>query len=339
MASKRLFSKTKKRKEPKTLILGVHGLGNKPSHATLKLWWKKALVEGLKKIEGAPKTFQFEMVYWADIMYPHSLNPRIKNPDHDLHIEEPYIAEPIPTPTIRYTPWHLAKLGFNKMKEIAFLSKNGLANYRLPFNFVVKQSFKDLDAYYNEDQTKAEFMDQLPVKSLIRNRLRRLLYKNRHKRILIVAHSMGSIITYDVLYLLQNIYEIDTFVSMGSPLGLPLIRENIANEHQLDYKEGTLLPTPESINNWYNLSDKEDHFAVFDELAEFFAPNSKEIKPIDHLVDNDYKNWVTNNAHKSYGYLRTPEMGRIVADFLNKKPDTVWEKTKKLLKDTLSKLD
>ncbi|PIB36188.1 hypothetical protein BFP72_12685 [Reichenbachiella sp. 5M10] len=332
MIKKGLFGKRKKRKEPQTIILGIHGLGNKPPHAMIKSWWKKALLEGLKKVEGAPKNFSFGMVYWADIMYPLPLNPRIKDPDHELHIEEPYIAEPIPTPKIRYTPWHLAKLGFNKFKEIAFLSKNGLANYRMPFDFVIKQSFKDLDAYYNEDQTKAEFMDQLPVKSLIRNRLRRFLYKHRDKRVLIVAHSMGSLISYDVLYMLQNIYTIDTLVTMGSPLGLPMIRENIAKDLGIPYEDGDQLPTPESIDNWYNLSDEEDHFAVFDELATFFAPNSKGIHPTDMLVDNDYKNWVTNNAHKSFGYLRTPEMGRIIADFLHKKPATFWEKTKKLFK-------
>ncbi|MCV9387206.1 lipase/acyltransferase domain-containing protein [Reichenbachiella ulvae] len=333
MTGRRFFKlKKKKRKEPGTLILGVHGLGNKPPHPMIKLWWKKSIIEGLKKVEGSKKHFHFEMVYWADIMYPYPLNPRIKDPDHELHIEEPYIPEPIPTPKIRYTPWHLAKITFDKIKEIAFLSKNGLANYRLPFNFVVKKSFRDLAAYYDEEQSKAEFLDQLPVKKLIRNRLRRFLYKHRNKRILIVAHSMGSIITYDVLWLLQNIYEIDTFISMGSPLGLPLIRENIARDHKFKYEEGDLLPTPENIKHWFNLSDKEDHFAVFDELAQFFASNSNHVAPTDMLVDNDYKNWVTANAHKSFGYLRTPEMGKIISDFLNKKPETIWEKARKLLK-------
>lgn len=333
MSVRSLFNRKKKpRKEFKTLILGIHGLGNKPPHPKLKLWWKKSILEGLRKVPGAPRKFHFEMVYWADIMYPLPLDPRIKDPDHELHIEEPYIAEPIPTPTIRYTPWHLMKLTYDRLKEILFLSKNGLANYRLPFNFVVKKSFKDLAAYYDEEQSKAEFLDQLPVKQLIRNRLRRFLYKNRNKRILIVAHSMGSIITYDVLLLLQNIYDIDTFVSMGSPMGLPLLRENIARDHQLTYEEGDLLPTPENIGQWFNLSDKEDHFAVFDKLAEFYAPNSKQVAPTDLLINNDYKAWVTGNAHKSFGYLRTPEMGKIMADFLNKKPDTIWKKAKKLFK-------
>ncbi|MGL1886403.1 MAG: alpha/beta hydrolase [Reichenbachiella sp.] len=322
-----------KRKKATTIVLGVHGLGNKPSHGLLKSWWKMALIEGLKKIDGAPTNFDFRMVYWADIMYKYPLNPRVKNPDHDLHIEEPYIPEPIPSPAIRHTFWHLLKLSLERFKQIIFLSKSGLSNYRGPFNFVVKREFKDLAEYYQLDQTDEERIEQEPVKKKIRDRLRRFLYKHRKKKIIIIAHSMGSIVSFDVLSKLHKVYDIDVFVSMGSPLGLPLLRESIAEEHGFPFEEDEdLLPAPENINKWYNLSDLEDPFAVYHDLHNYYGPNSKGIGPTDVLVNNDYKDWVTNNAHKSFGYLRSPEMASILADFLNQKEDTFWEKGKKYFK-------
>ncbi|UXP30750.1 hypothetical protein N6H18_10340 [Reichenbachiella agarivorans] len=331
MSTKGFFN-IRKSKEPKTLVIGIHGLGNKPAHSLIKLWWKKSLLEGLKKTEGAPSNFNFAMVYWADIMYPQPLNPNVKDSDNELFIDEPYMPEPIQAPKVKNNIWHIVKHSIERVKEVIFLSKNGLANYRLPFDLVIRNSFKDLAAYYDDDKTDEQLLDHIPVKNLLRARLSKKIYTNRHKRIMIVAHSMGSLISYDVLHRLTSNYNIDTFVSMGSPLGLPILRENIAKEHGLTYEDGDMLPTPESIDNWHNLSDKDDHFAVYHCLAEFFAPNSKGVGPIDQLVHNDYKDWITENAHKSFGYMRTPEMGKILSDFLNKKPESIWQKTKRIFK-------
>ena len=197
-----------KRRRTETIVLGIHGLGNKPAHGLLKSWWKKSLIEGLKKIDGAPTQFNFRMVYWADIMYEYPLSPKVRNPNHELFIEEPYIPEPI-VPIKKRSFLVRLKLGVERLKEIIFLSKKGLAHFRGPFDFVVRRTFRELAEYYQLGLTDEEKLNYEPVKKKIRDRLRRFLYKHRNKKILIVAHSMGSIIAYDVLLKLQNIYEID----------------------------------------------------------------------------------------------------------------------------------
>ena len=320
-----------KKRTGKQIIIGVHGLDNKPNKIILRSWWKKSILEGLRKVEGAPRKFQFEMAYWADLLYKKPLNPRIKDPDHELHVEEPYIPEPIPSPRIRHTFWHYCKLAFDRVKEILFLSRNGLANYEVLFDMVVKSSFKDLDAYYNSDKTVAEKLQMKAVKQKVRQRLQHLIQKHRDDHVLIVAHSMGSLIAYDVLTDLGPEYEIDVFISMGSPMGLPVIREKIAREHGWSINEDEQLPTPACIRRWYNYSDPEDHFAVFNDLASYYAPNTHNIAPEDVTVDNDYKDWVTNNAHKSFGYLRTRELASIVGDFLGMNKKTIWQRSKVLL--------
>lgn len=317
-----------KKRKAETIVLGIHGLGNKPAHGLLKSWWKKSLIEGLRKIEGAPTQFNFRMVYWADIMYEYPLSPKVRDPKHELHIEEPYLPEPISSIKKR-SFFNRLKTGVERLKETIFLSKHGLAHFRGPFDYVVKRTFRELAEYYQLGQTDEDKLNQEPVKRKIRERLRRFLYKHRKKKILIVAHSMGSIVAYDVLLRLQNIYEIDVFISMGSPLGLPMLRESSAFEHKLDYQEGTMLPTPNSINKWYNIADKDDPLTVFHSFSDYFSPNEKGVIPTDLLVNNDYKDWITNNAHKSFGYLRCKEMGHIMTDFLTQERESFWQRSKK----------
>ena len=317
------------KKKRKPIVIGVHGLGNKPPRGLLKVWWKHSLIEGLRKIDGAQRRFSFRMAYWADLMYEKPLDPRIKDPDHALHIEEPYIPEPIPSPKIRHTPWHYLKLGFDRIKETMFLSRNGLANYEVLFDMVVKTSFKDLAAYYENGKTDEQKLEIKPVRSKIRQRLLALIRKYRDHEIMIVAHSMGSLITYDVMTSLPAHYKVKVFISMGSPIGLPVLREKITRDHGWPNGEDAVLPTPECVEEWYNFSDEGDHFAVFHDLAKYYEPNKDGIKPIDYLVDNDYKDWVTNNAHKSFGYLREPTLAKVVAEFLGIKKRRFWQRKRK----------
>jgi hypothetical protein len=53
------------------VIVGVHGLSNKPPSAVLEQWWAQAILEGLAVNRQLHViTLPFEMVYWADLMYP-----------------------------------------------------------------------------------------------------------------------------------------------------------------------------------------------------------------------------------------------------------------------------
>ena len=53
----------------KKVIIGIHGLANKPEAKILEGWWKKSLVEGLHNLGVKNPTFDFKMVYWANFLY------------------------------------------------------------------------------------------------------------------------------------------------------------------------------------------------------------------------------------------------------------------------------
>ena len=74
----------------KKIIIGIHGLKNKPPRKILESWWKKSILEGFQN-HGLPKLdFQFELVYWADLEYSKSLDPKVTDPKDPLFIEHPY---------------------------------------------------------------------------------------------------------------------------------------------------------------------------------------------------------------------------------------------------------
>jgi hypothetical protein len=104
-------------------------------------------------------------------------------------------------------------------------------------------------------------------------------------------------------------------ISIGSPLGQKYVLKKMLGE-QKDNSEKK-LKVPENITkNWYNLSDLDDQVALNHLLAEIYIPNSKGVKIIDKLIQNNYIDDGIKNSHSSYGYLRTPELTAIVHSFL-----------------------
>lgn len=63
--------------------------------------------------------------------------------------------------------------------------------------------------------------------------------------------------------------------------------------------------------------DRQDIATVGDDLAETYPPNAAGVRVRDLPVINAYRRPDgTENRHKSYGYLRTPEFSDAVAAFL-----------------------
>jgi len=148
----------------------------------------------------------------------------------------------------------------------------------------------------------------------------RSLESARNRKTLLIAHSMGSIISYDVLRNLgekQDAYDIEHFVTIGCPLGLPHVKINIQEERK--HRPGEALRTPTVVSkSWKNFADRLDPVAFDPHLSDDFATNDRGVVVADDLVSNDYVKPGSDdrNHHKSYGYLRTPELSRHIAELL-----------------------
>jgi len=162
-----------------------------------------------------------------------------------------------------------------------------------------------------------DFYSYNNVKDLINKRLVQMLNKYKNDNIMLVSHSMGSIVAFEVLNFELQAFDINFFITMGSPLGLPIIISKIAAEQKQFSSEKNHMSSPPSVSgHWYNFSDILDKVAFNYELADDFSENERGIKPVDFLVVNNYEMKGKKNPHKSFGYLRTPEFAKVLNDFI-----------------------
>ncbi len=137
------------------------------------------------------------------------------------------------------------------------------------------------------------------------------------ERILVIGHSMGSVIAYDTLWELWHVEgrreRIDTFLSLGSPLGM-----RFAQQRLLGARERGARRYPGNIRRWFNIAAEGDLAALDPTVADDFAPmltfgQIDKIVDIDSGIFNCFRNAEGLNVHRSYGYLVNPRVGEIVA--------------------------
>jgi pimeloyl-ACP methyl ester carboxylesterase len=183
-----------------------------------------------------------------------------------------------------------------------------------------------LEIYYNQGQVNKNGKT-FCVRDLIRKRLADVLDQHKDDEIFLIAHSMGTIVAYDVLVLQLTHSEIDTFATIGSPLGIPTVISKIAAEYKKIFNDSLKPSTPASVKRyWYNFSDVEDKVAMNYNLADDYEANESGIKAIDFTVNNNYIMNGVKNPHKSFGYLRTPEFSKALFEFLiqDRMKITIW---------------
>ncbi len=307
----------------KKIIIGIHGLSNKPAEKLLKCWWKKAIKEGLTQIDANYPFRQvpFELAYWAHMLYSHPQDLNIKDEKHPLFIRYPYVPAPEAQEEIKPSKLKQKYLSLVEIiMDMVFFAESRFLNFDSFSARLIRKKFSDLEFYFSEDNVEL-FEKGLHAKSVIQNKLVKLLKKHRRKDIFLIAHSMGSVVAYDVL--VKNIpgIRVHTFVTSGSPLGLPTVKKKIFENLKIKSNRKLLAPTPDGITNaWYNFSDLNDTIALNYNLNDDFKPNAAGIAPHDIQINNDYFHKGQRNHHNIYGYLRVPEIARIIDNFFSEKP-------------------
>jgi len=299
------------------VILGVHGLGNKPPKELLQDWWKQSLCEGLKAIGHPQPLLKFEIVYWANYIHPIPLDPQEKNKDNPLYIEDPYLPA---AGFVTKTPSTIRRKILDyleKQVDKLILNDDHSINFSVISDLIIRHFFSDLDIYYKKESQDAS-KPGVSARKVIQDELIAALKKNKGKKILLIAHSMGSIIAFDVLAQNPDL-EIDTFVTIGSPLGIPIIMKKMNAESKVNLKKTGKMKTPDTIRSaWHNFSDLEDKVAMNYNLSDDYDVNAFNVQPVDHIVSNNYISQNVRNPHKVYGYLRTLELAQGVYNFLIK---------------------
>lgn len=133
--------------------------------------------------------------------------------------------------------------------------------------------------------------------------------------VLLVGHSMGSVISYDALWELSHSHgnpaAVDLFLTMGSPLGQRFIQKRISG-HDAAGRERY----PHNIRRWKNLTAIGDLSAVDPDLADDFAA-MVELGLVESIEDDMLLNYFRLNGelnvHAEYGYLTNEKTARTIA--------------------------
>ena len=298
-------------------IIGLHGLRNKPPAKLLKQWWDLALREGLERISHPSRKIPFDLIYWADNMYPEPLDPSMTDQDHEYYLSERYQWGVSATP--EDVSGNLSKLRRYLEKQLhqIFLNPDLSLNYEEITDKFFRHFFKDLDKYFSIADVDDTTGESTRVK--IQNKVLDMLDEHADDRILLIAHSMGSIIAYDVMTRYpERCSHIDMLITIGSPLGLPVIQGKLAHGIPAGERTGNQLKTPSFLRGrWINFSDPEDTVAFDQLLSDDYETNDSGVRPEDISIFNDYIEDGERNPHKSYGYLRSPILAQIIDEFLS----------------------
>lgn len=96
----------------------------------------------------------------------------------------------------------------------------------------------------------------------------------------IVAHSLGSVITYRLLREAQSAAEVPLFVTLGSPLGFHAVKQ---------YLNPPSLAVPIAVRTWLNATDARDCVALYACLdRNTFADGIENVANVHHLRDNPH---------------------------------------------------
>jgi pimeloyl-ACP methyl ester carboxylesterase len=141
-------------------------------------------------------------------------------------------------------------------------------------------------------QTRADLREQ------VRGRLASLVGE---ETVALVAHSLGTVVSYTALTHHPD-WSIDTFVTLGSPLGSPMVFDS------LDPKPVDGVGVwPEAVQHWVNVAAVGDQAAGDHDLSERFGPEVQH-----HRVDNGHR------AHDPEPYLNAKVTGAAVAAALGR---------------------
>ena len=289
-------------------IIFVPGKNPKPpadQHHAL-LW--RTLVEGVHRTEPqiagnlSQHIKSFKLIAW-NYLYYH----RRKDIHRDLPWIDALMNQHSPSEqdikNASSTPRKLHRFLYNVIDHLPFLLK------LMPGE--LKSTAGELRRYFQNMNNIA-----CDVREVLKQELRPMLKNN--DSILLIGHSMGSIIAYDTLWELshlENLPDKIDFLTIGSPLGMNYVQRRLMGNK---YKGKKKYPT--NIRHWVNISSVGDITALDQVFSKDFSEMRK-LEVIESIEDhcegiyNFFHNDKGLNCHRSYGYLVNPAVGKVIADW------------------------
>lgn len=315
-----------------TRIIFVHGLASKPSKDDLLDLWSRAFLANIqldcpelaKKLEKNTDLFRF--AYWANAIPDH-----IEDDSAYVRKLRDQVDAVIAVRKSKGNDLHISSSGWieSKIKKFGLGVVDALSRALTIKDNVMEENFREV-RWYKNDQYVADRI-RTPLEEVLREAW------DNNRNIMVLSHSMGTFLTYDVLWRFSHRGEyksyrkkrVQLFITMGSPLGDPSLRDFMLIERWKDAADSSLKRErqrfyPGNVDRWYNFSAHGDVVCHDSDLEDdYFAGMRKSFNGYkrEHLKDykqlyNPYRNVDgKSNPHKSYGYLIQPKLAQKVREF------------------------
>ena len=290
------------------LIIYVPGLLPKPEPGPHRDALFRCLIAGVRRhdekvaLDIAANLHCFDVVSWTYDFYKTHRDIAIDAAAIDAVIKQSHATQ---QDIDEASSWlrRFARWIFGLADLLPFLIRH-VANERLELHL------RDMRRYTRNRNDIAEHIRQMlkmPLRAAVEAR----------RPILVIAHSMGSVIAYDSLWQMANNerdhVRVDLLLTMGSPLGQRYIQRRLQG-----FSEDGERRYPNNIQRWTNLSAVGDLTAIDLDLADDFS-EMVELGLVDAVDDHELLNYFRLdgelNVHSEYGYLANEVTARIVIDW------------------------
>ncbi|HEX6930324.1 MAG TPA: hypothetical protein VF267_13800 [Gammaproteobacteria bacterium] len=179
-------------------------------------------------------------------------------------------------------------------------------------NEAARATIKETHRYFTNMGGSAELAHARVISAL-----RPALMAN--EQVLLIGHSLGSVIAYNALWLMSHEHgvrnKVDTLLTLGSPLGMRFVKARL-----LGHQHVGATQYPGCIREWINVSSAGDITALDAELRDNFR-EMIEFGLIDNISDhlgriyNHYRSDAGLNPHHVYGYLVNAAVGQLISEW------------------------
>lgn len=171
-------------------------------------------------------------------------------------------------------------------------------------------------------ETHRYLMNWRGIAATVREFVRKALVEawSAGERVLLIGHSLGSVIAYDTLWELSHGERrangrVSLFMTLGSPLASPMILRGVQGA-RLSGRERY----PEIVDRWENFSALGEITALHPRLGSRYG-EMVELGALEALQDctgfyNHYRDRGRLDVHTSYGYLITRPVAESIAGWL-----------------------
>jgi hypothetical protein len=289
-------------------IIYVPGKNPKPeAEQHRELLWR-TLVEGVRRVDRTlagtlqASYAQFHLVSW-NYLYYHAYKDITKDiPWIDALINKHGPTEQDMRDARSWNIW-LARLMLTLADHIPLVIR------MLPEE--VRSTAHEIDRYFDNTDDVAR-----KIRDLVKQTLCPML--EQQDEVLLIGHSLGSVIAYDTLWELSHQEGVTgkvDFLTLGSPMGMHYVQRRLLGMNVHGEKS-----YPELIRHWVNFSAEGDVAALNQDFSESFHTMLKlglveSIEDHCHGIYNFFRSDAGLNCHRSYGYMVNPAVGSIIADW------------------------